>query len=273
MSRTGVLHQARRSRAGNGTSGTRRRTEPFRIYARASALSGIVFAGLFLVALVLVRQAPGLAASDRVYTEFYTAGTGNVLVTVGMHIVPFAGIACLWHIGSTRSLIESLPGPTTGLPHWLQLASGVLFVCMLFAGTAAVGAVALLTVFSSTPPPSPEVARTFTGAGYGLVFVFGVRAAGMYMITTTTLARQRDLLSRPMAVVTYLAAAFLLVTTTFHPVTLLVFPGWVLVLSVLVLVRTPRPRTTAPGPDPLRPSMAHPSAPDQRTAHEHDDRP
>lgn len=273
MSRTGVLHQARRSRAGSGTSGTRRRTEPFRIYARASALSGIVFAGLFLVALVLVRQAPGLAASDRVYTEFYTAGTGNVLVTVGMHIVPFAGIACLWHIGATRSLIESLPGPTTGLPHWLQLASGVLFVCMLFAGTAAVGAVALLTVFSSTPPPSPEVARTFTGAGYGLVFVFGVRAAGMYMITTTTLARQRDLLSRPVAVATYLAAAFLLVTTTFHPVTLLVFPGWVLVLSVLVLVRTARPRTTAPAPDPLRPSMAHPPLPDQRTTHEHDDRP
>ena len=129
MSRTGVLHQARRSRAGRGTSGTRRRTEPFRIYARASALSGIVFAGLFFVALVLVRQAPGLAASDRVYTEFYTVGSGNVLVTVGMHVVPFAGIACLWHIGSTRTLIESLPGPATGFrtgsssrPAWCSSA-------------------------------------------------------------------------------------------------------------------------------------------------------
>jgi hypothetical protein len=260
MSRTGVLHQARLSRAGRRTSGTRRRTEPFRVYARASALSGIVFAGLFVVALVLVRQAPGVAASDRVYTEFYTVGSGNVLVTVGMHIVPFAGIACLWHIGSTRTLIESLPGPATGLPHWLQLASGVVFVCMLFAGTAAVGAVALLTVFSSTPPPSPEVARTFTGAGYGMVFVFGVRAAGMYMITTTTLARQRTLLPLPVAVMSYVAATFLLVTTTFHPVTLLVFPGWVLVLSVVLLLRTGRPRASVPVADPLRASMTR-SAP------------
>ena len=64
-----------------------------RIYARASALSGIVFAGLFFVALVLVRQAPGLAASDRVDTEFDTVGLGDELVTVGKHIVPFAGIA------------------------------------------------------------------------------------------------------------------------------------------------------------------------------------
>jgi len=266
MSRTGVLHQARRSRAGRGTGGTRRRTEPFRIYARASALSGIVFAGLFFVALVLVRQAPGLAASDRVYTEFYTVGHGDVLVTVGMHIVPFAGIACLWHIGSTRTLIESLPGPATGLPHWLQLASGVVFVCMLFAGTAAVGAVALLTVFSSTPPPSPEVARTFTGAGYGMVFVFGVRAAGMYMIATTTLARQRVLLPRAVSVLSYLGAAFLLVTTTFHPVTLLVFPGWVVLVSVVLLYGAARPRASAAAADPLRPSMTRPAPlPDQRT--------
>ena len=234
------------------------------MYARASALSGIVFAGLFLVALVLLRQAPGLDASDRVYADFYTVGSGNVLVTVGMHIVPFAGIACLWHIGSTRTLIESVPGPATGLPHWLQLASGVVFVCMLFAGTAAVGAVALLTVFSSAPPPSPAVARTFTGAGYGMVFVFGVRAAGMYMITTTTLTRQRALLPLPVAVVSYVAATFLLVTTTYHPATLLVFPVWVLVLSVVLLLRTARPRAIAPAPSALRASMAH-SAPDQRT--------
>ena len=85
-----------------------------RIYARVSALSGIVFAGLFVAALVLVRQAPGLAASDRVYADFYTVGSGDVLVTVGLHIVPFAGIACLWHMSATRTLIESLPGPSPG---------------------------------------------------------------------------------------------------------------------------------------------------------------
>jgi hypothetical protein len=230
-----------------------------------SALSGIVFAGLFVVALVLVRQAPGVAASDRAYTEFYTAGSRDVLVTAGMHIVPFAGIACLWHIGSTRTLFEALPGPTTGVSHWLQLASGVVFVCMLFAGTAAVGAVALLTVFSSTPPPTPEVARTFTGAGYGMVFVFGVRAAGMYMITTTTLARQRALLPRAVTVVSYLGATFLLVSTSFHPAALLVFPGWVVLTSVVLLYGAARPRASASVADPLRPSMTRPAPlPDRR---------
>ena len=110
MSRASVLHKPRRSRAGRGTGGDDGGAEPFRAYARMSAVSGIVFAGLFVAALVLVRQAPGIAAPDRVYADFYTIGQGNVLVTVGLYIVPFAGIAYLWHMSATRTLIESLPG-------------------------------------------------------------------------------------------------------------------------------------------------------------------
>jgi hypothetical protein len=86
------------------------------------------------------------------------------------------------------------------------------------------------------------VARALSATGYGLVFVFGVRAAGMYMITTTTLARAVALLPRWVAVVGYLAATFLLVSTTFHPAILLVFPVWVVLVSVVVLRRAGSPR-------------------------------
>jgi hypothetical protein len=105
------------------------------------------------------------------------------------------------------------------------------------------------------------VARTLTGAGYGMVFVFGVRAAGMYMITTTTLTRRRGLLPRWVAVVGYLGATFLLLSTTFHPVTLLVFPGWVLLLSVVLLVvagRPGAPAVPAQAPAPLAEQLPHP---------------
>ena len=227
----------------------------------------------------MVRQAPNLSAPNRAYAEFYTVGQGNLLVTAGLYVVPFAGIAYMWHMGANRELVEALPGPTAEVPRWLQLASGVLFVCMLFAGAAAVAAVALLTRLSSAPLPPPEVARTFTSLGYGLVFVFGTRAAGMYMITTTTLTRRRGVLPRWVAVLSYLAAAFLLVNTTFHPATLLVFPGWVLLFSVVLLVNgSPRQaarRTAVPsqrtGPD-LSADAGSP-LPSERTLHEHDDRP
>jgi len=134
----------------------------------------------------------------------------------------------------------------TEIPRLLQLASGVLFVAMLFAGSSAVGAVALLGSFSPAPLPSPEVARALSATGYGLVFVFGVRAAGMYMITTTTLGRAVGLFPRWVAVVGYLAAAFLLVSTTFHPAILLVFPIWTVLVSGVLLVRAGSPNGPSP---------------------------
>jgi hypothetical protein len=207
---------------------------------RGCRWAGLLFAALFTAGLVLVHQAPGLAASDAAYAAFYGGGSGGTLVTLGLYVVPFAGIACLWHMMATRTLLQVLrPRSWAQIPHWLHLASGVVFVCLLFTGTAAVGAVALLTRFSAAPLPGPEVARALTVVGYAMVFVYGVRAAGMYMITTTQLARSAGALPRGTAVISYLAAAFLLVSTTFHPAIVLVFPAWVLLLSIVLLVRRP----------------------------------
>ncbi|WP_214366616.1 hypothetical protein [Pseudonocardia sp. H11422] len=144
--------------------------------ARMAGWSGLIFAVLFTVGLFLVRQAPGLAAPDADYVAFYHDGGQSALVTLGLYIVPFAGIACIWHMIATRTLIQVLrPRSWSEIPHWLHLASGVVFVCMLFAGSAAVGAVALLTRFSAAPLPPPDVARALSAAGYAMVFVYGVR--------------------------------------------------------------------------------------------------
>jgi hypothetical protein len=110
---------------------------------------------------------------------------------------------------------------------------------MLYSGAAAVGAVALLSHFSNVPAPAPDVARALSSVGYSMVFVYGVRAAGVYMITTTGLARLAGVLPRWLAVASYVVAAFLLVSVTFHPAILLVFPAWVLMMSVLLLVHRP----------------------------------
>jgi hypothetical protein len=73
------------------------------------------------------------------------------------------------------------------------------------------------------------------------VFVYGVRAAGMYMFTTTGLMRTTKLLPGPLVLLSYLAATFLLLSVTFHPAILLVFPGWVLMVSIVLLVHRPVP--------------------------------
>jgi hypothetical protein len=75
--------------------------------ARLSALTGILFAALFVLALVFVYTTPHLSASDADITAFYSSSS-TVLVTVGQTLVPLAGIAFLWHAHTTRLLIESV---------------------------------------------------------------------------------------------------------------------------------------------------------------------
>ena len=208
--------------------------------ARTAVFSGIAFAALFTAGLVLVDQIPQLGSPDSTYTAFYAHGSGRVLVTVGLYLVPFAGIAFLWFMMAFRALLDRPAALTQGL----QLASGVAFICMLFAGTAAAGAVALMLNFADVPAPPVSVDRVLSTVGYGLVFVYGVRVAGMFAITTTTLARRAGLMPRWLAVLSYLMAAFLLVTTTTQPATLLVYPAWVLLLS-LAVVRAARTRPAA----------------------------
>jgi len=208
-------------------------------HARRAGWSGILFALLLVTAALLLSRVPGLTASDAEYSDFY-AGGGDAMVAVGLYLVPFAGIAALWHMTATRTLLQvRRPGSWADVTHWLHLAACVLFVALLFAGAAASGAAALVVQFSDAPPLTPDVTRGLTATGYTLVFVYAVRAAGMYMLTTTGLARAAGVVRRPVALISYVLAAVLLVSTTFHPVILLVFPAWVLLMSTLLLARRP----------------------------------
>jgi hypothetical protein len=191
--------------------------------ARLSSLTGILFAVLLVLALVFVYTTPHLSASDADITAFYS-GSSTVLVTVGQFLVPLAGVAFLWHAHTTRLLIESRTPSPSAIPYGLQLVSGVLFVVLLFAGTASAGSVALLKDLTDAPLPSVDVARGLLALGYAMIFVYAIRGAGMYALTTTNLLRQAGIMPTWLAVVSYLLALFLLVSTTLHPVVVLLFP-------------------------------------------------
>ncbi|MGY1760680.1 hypothetical protein ACI79G_00545 [Geodermatophilus sp. SYSU D00779] len=207
--------------------------------ASRAGWSGIAFTLLLVAAALLLGRVPGLTASDAEYSDFY-AGGGDAMVAIGLYLVPFAGIAAPWHMIATRTLLQvRRPGSWADATHWLHLAACVVFVALLFAGAAASGAAALVVQFSDAPPLTPDVTRGLTATGYTLVFVYAVRAAGMYMLTTTGLAQAAGVIPRPVALTSYALAAVLLASTTFHPVILLVLPAWVLLMSVLLLVRRP----------------------------------
>jgi hypothetical protein len=233
--------------------------------ARIAAISGILFAVLFVVALVLMHRAPTLKDPDSTYAGFYANGGDQLFVAVGLYLVPFAGIAFLWHMTAMRNVLDTLtPTPST-MAHGLNLLAGAIFVTLLFAGTAAVGAVAFGVYFGHSPVEDPATARALTGVGYGLVFVFAVRGAGMFALTTTTLLRNAKVLPVVPSVIAYLLAAFLLLAVTNNPVAVLVFPAWVVLISIFLLRhahRAPAPEAAPePAPDAVPESVPDAAAP------------
>jgi hypothetical protein len=226
--------------------------------ARIGAVSGLVFAALFVAAVVFVHRAPKLADTDATYTAFYANGGDQVFVAVGLYLVPFAGIAFLWHMTAMRNVLDTLTPTPSAMAHGLNLLAGIIFVTLLFAGTAAVGAIAFGVYFGHAPVEDPATARALTAVGYGLVFVFAVRGAGMFALTTTTLLRTAGVLPKVAALAAYLLAAFLLLAVTNNPVAILVFPTWVVLISVFLLrhARAGAPASLpAPTPDPTSPSL------------------
>jgi hypothetical protein len=194
---------------------------------------------LFVVAIVLVGSTPNLSASDADITAYY-ASNSTLLATVGLYLIPFAGIVFLWHAHCTRLLIETRTTAPSAIPYGLQLVSGVLFVVLLFAGTASAGAVALLKDLTSAPLPSPDFVRGMLAVGYGMVFVYALRGAGMYALTTTTLLRQAGILPKWVGLLSYVLAGFLLLSTVMHPVAMLIFPTWVAIAGLVIFLRAGR---------------------------------
>ena len=76
--------------------------------------------------------------------------------------------------------------------------------------------------------------------GYAMVFIYAIRGAGMYALTTTTLLREAGIMPTWFAVVSYLVALFLLVSTTMHPAAVLLFPTWVVIAGLVVFLRAGR---------------------------------
>jgi hypothetical protein len=205
---------------------------------RAAAIAGIVFAVLLIAALVLLRLS--VPTDPRVAGSWLTDPGRRSAVNIALALVPFAGIAFLWFIGVLRDRIGHREDRFFAT---VFLGSGVLFVAMLFV-TAALAGGLFAAASRASGPPGPDVlalGRDVTGL---LLNVYSMRMAAVFTLTTVTIARRTEIVSRWLTVAGVAAALVLLVAVTFTDWVELVFPAWILALSIDILVAGPK---AAPG--------------------------
>ena len=204
---------------------------------RLVAISGVVFAVMFSISLVLIRLAvpadpsdPGIWISDPVLRRW---------VVLSLNLVPFAGLAFLWFMAVLRNHIGLFEDQ---LYATVWLGSGLLFVSMLFATVAV--AQGLMNTFpgGDNQLAQNESYRICRGMAYALMNTFGMRMAAVFMFVTSMIGLRTGVLPRPVALVGFaFGLALLLVITDFAWISLL-FPLWVMLVSTYVLVVNSRSR-------------------------------
>jgi len=196
---------------------------------RAAAIAGILFAVLLAAALVLVRI--GVPAGSAESGAWLTDPRGRRLVALALNLVPFAGIAFLWFIGVVRDRIGQREDQFFAT---VFLGSGLLFVGMLFVATAL--AAGLLAGTAGQTGASNEV----WGPRVVVIVLntYAMRMAAVFTISTATIGLRTGFMPRWIGFSGYAIALVLLLAIGITPWVRLLFPLWILILSLDTFVES-----------------------------------
>lgn len=203
--------------------------------ARLTALTGAIYAVLFVLSFWLITRTPGANDSDAEFVAFYSGADDRRPILVGLYLMPFAGIAFLWFTDALRVWNRAYGRRENLFLSNMQLFAGILYVGLFFA-TAAAAAVTAASVEFASGPVDPMLARLFPEFGRTLFYFFALRMAAMFCFATSSIQLAAAILPKWLGQIGYAVGVVLLLTPTFSDWLALVFPAWVLALSVAVLM-------------------------------------
>jgi hypothetical protein len=196
---------------------------------KAAAIAGIAFSLLLLLILWLLRTS---IPADPLEPGAWLA-TNTRAVTVALNLVPFAGIAFLWFIGVLRDRLAQLEDRFFATVFF---GSGLLFLAMLFAAAAVIGAVVLVASISAPDELMNSATFRFArAASYIIMNVYALKMAAVFMISTSTVVIRTGIAPRWIAFLGFALALMLLIGSFFVSWSFAVLPFWVFLISVYIL--------------------------------------
>jgi hypothetical protein len=192
---------------------------------RAAGIAGVLFALLLTAALVLVRLAVPADQGDS--GAWLADSYRRRLVVLALNLVPFAGIAFLWFIGVVRDRIGEREDRFFAT---VFLGSGLLFVAMLFVASAVTAG--FLADAAARTGGSQGVPGFGRRIGAVVLHIYAMRMAAVFTISTATIGLRTGFIPRWLGLSGYAIALVLLLVVGVTPWVELLFPFWILLLSV-----------------------------------------
>jgi hypothetical protein len=209
-------------------------------WERWSALAGVLFVALFAVALALSAN----SNDDPTELADWLADSGNRNQQfVAWFLFIASALAFLSFLGTLRDmLVRAEGGP--GTLSSLVFGPGLVFIALYVTGTSMFAAPAALADESKFKL-DPNTAEMFSDAGY-LLLVAGVMVASILVLSASTAALRTGVLPAWLGWAGLIVAVAMLFAVFFVPI--LAFVGWVLVVSLVMLVAAWRVRGGAAPP-------------------------
>ena len=204
----------------------------------AAAIAGILFSILLITSFLLVRRS---IPANPLEAGAWLQTSANI-VALALNLVPFAGIAFLWFIGVLR---DRLGEREDRFFATVFLGSGLLFLAMLFFSAAMAGGIIIAHTADANRLLGTATFTFGRAVVYEIMNVYAIKMAGVFMIATSTLAIRTGFIARWIAIIGYILAALLLLSSRYIEGILLVFPLWVLLLSVYILIDNRRQSSPA----------------------------
>ena len=195
---------------------------------RAAGVAGLIFSVLVTISFVIFRSYPP--------DESGIPAQGRDPWLVGLYLIPFAGVAFLWFLATLRRRIGRLEDQFFAT---VFLGSGLLFVAMLFAASAAASAAVAMARFQGASPTNATVFLFGQALAETLFYVFAVKMAAVFMLVSSTIGRRTNAFPGWLVAVGAVAGIVLLFSVSFFQVLAVIFPLWVAVVSLLLLRADP----------------------------------
>jgi hypothetical protein len=212
------------------------------LLGRLAAIAGIIFVILLVIGVGLIGDHPDPDASEQEIADYFADSDKHTLNIVGAYFWALAGVAFLFFLTHLRGVLRAAEGAPGTLSN-LCFASGLAFIILLMAGSAAIAAVAGAIEFRDAPITNVDLIRTLPQMGYAMVLLGGGFAAIGVVLTTSIVSLQTGVLPQWLAWLGIVAAIVLIFAIIFIPMIALLI--WVLAVSIVLLMRPEETATVA----------------------------
>jgi hypothetical protein len=198
----------------------------------AAAVAGIVFSVLITTSLLIVHltMRGNSGQAGRVLAD----PVRRQEMRIAFQLVPIAAIAFLWCMGVLRNRFGSYEDQFFAT---VFLGSGLGFVASLFCATAIAGALLQDPGLANGTPTNPEIYAFARRTAWAFMNIFAIKMAATFMFSTCTIALRTGILPRWLIFSGFACGIVLLVVfSSSWPGAALVFPAWMFLLSVYILM-------------------------------------